>query len=313
MHHNLPSMSTLSDYLKTKMKIKGEPEEGSWEEVRVALENGDHIENALEGKILPDNLLAKIVNLVWQCVNEKDMTLLNTAASNDRVFPLGQLLSGIFRSTQNEIHIVTTNYDRVAEYACNSEDILFQTGFAPGYVQKWEGTSQVKFSHGTKESRVVKIWKVHGSLDWFQTTNEKIIGLPIFSLPPDDYQPLIVTPGPNKFQKTYKDPFRTIISGADEALKSASAFLCVGFGFRDQHIHPKIIERCKEKNVPIVVLARTLTEEAKDFLKNKSGSKYMGIESANEDSKVYLPEAPDGIEMSDADLWSLSGFNSLVL
>jgi len=148
MHHNLPSMSTLSDYLKTKMKTKGEPEEGSWEEVRVALENGDHIENALEGKILPDNLLAKIVNLVCKCVNEKDMTLLNTAASNDSVFPLGKLLSGIFRSTQNEIHIVTTNYDRVAEYACNSEGILFQTGFAPGYVQRWEGTGQVMFKRG---------------------------------------------------------------------------------------------------------------------------------------------------------------------
>lgn len=313
MHHNLPSMAILSDYLVTKMKTAGEPEELAWIQVRTALENGDHLERALEGKHLPEDLLAKIVGLTWQCVNEKDMTLLNTAASDVGEFPLGRLLSGLFRSTQNEVHIVTTNYDRVAEYACNSEGILFQTGFAPGYVQKWEGTRQVKFSRGGRASRVVKIWKVHGSLDWFQTKDERIVGLPLFKQPYSDYLPLIVTPGPYKFQKTYDDPFRTIINGADEALRSASAFLSVGFGFRDRHIPPKIVERCRENNVPIVVLAQTLTEEAKDFLKNKAGAKYMGIESAKEGSKVYLPRVPDGIEVAIAGLWSLPGFNKLVL
>ena len=313
MPHDLPSVATLSDYLRANMQTEGNTEERAWKQVRIALEDGDHLEGALEGKTLPDNLLVKIVGLTWQCVNEKDMALLYTAASDGGEFPLGRLLAEMFRSTQNEVHVVTTNYDRVAEYACNSKGILFQTGFAPGYVQKWEGMEQVKFLRGGKASRVVKIWKVHGSLDWFQTADERIVGLPVFNLPSADYHPLIVTPGPNKFQKTHDDPFRTMINGADKALRSASAFLCVGFGFRDQHIHPKIIERCRENNVPIVVLARTLTGEAKDFLKNKAGAKYMGIESANEGSRVYSPGDPDGIEVADADLWSLPGFNELVL
>lgn len=139
------------------------------------------------------------------------------------------------------------------------------------------------------------------------------MGLPIFDLPPTNYSPLIVTPGLNKYEKTHEDPFRTTINGADSALKNASAFLCIGFGFRDQHIHPKIIEKCREQNVPIVVLARTLTEEAKDFLNNNAGKNYMGIEMAGDHSKVYSPDNPGGIEMSESDLWSLSGFNSLIL
>lgn len=313
MPHGLPSMGALSDYLRAEMQTNGDAEEEAWTLVRTALANGDHLEAALEGKALPETLLSKIVRLTWQCVNQKDMALLKLAASNGGDFALGRLMAGMFNSTQNEIHVVTTNYDRVAEYACNSMGVLFQTGFAPGYVQKWESTGGVRFRHGTKASRVVKIWKVHGSLDWFRTADERTVGLPVFDLPPDEYTPLIVTPGLNKYEKTYEDPFRTTINGADEALRSASAFLCLGFGFRDQHIHPKIIERCRERNTPIVVLARTLTDEAKDFLKHKAGKNYMGIEQSDEGSKIYSPENPEGMKVDVAELWSLPGFNNLVL
>lgn len=314
MPHGLPSMGELSDYLIGNLVPDGQAEDDAWLLVKTALAHGDHLEGALEGKNLPASLLSKIVGLTWQCVNEKDKQLFETAAFGDREFPLGSLLAGMFRSTQNEVHVVTTNYDRVAELACNSKNVLFQCGFAPGYIQKWESTGRVRFMHGIKQSRVVKIWKVHGSLDWFSTSDDRIIGLPVFDLPsPTKYTPLIVTPGLNKYEKTSEDPFRTTINGADEALKSASAFLSVGFGFRDKHIHPKIIERCKEKNVPTVVLARTLTDEAKDFLKNKAGTKYLGIEKSGTGSRIFSPAAPDGIEFQTADLWSLEGFNGLAL
>jgi len=183
MPHGLPSMDLLRDYLRDNLKTESKTEGSAWRLVKAALANGDHLEAALEGKTLPETLLAKIVATTWQCVNERDSALLETAASNSGKFALGQLVSGMFNSTQNEIHIVTTNYDRVAEYACNSMGILFQTGFAPGYVQKWEGTERIKFSHGAKASRVVKIWKVHGSLDWFRTADGRSVGLPAFELP----------------------------------------------------------------------------------------------------------------------------------
>ncbi len=307
-------MGDLSTYLRDNIKTEGEAESDAWMLVKTALANGDHLEAALEGKSLPQSLLSKIVRLTWRCVNDKDMLLLETAAASECNFALGRLLASMFSSTCNEVHVVTTNYDRVAEFACNSKNVLFQTGFAPGYVQKWESTGRVKFMHAAKPSRVVKIWKVHGSLDWFRTTGERTIGLPVFELPSaESYTPLIVTPGLNKYEKTYEDPFRTTINGADTALKRASAFLCVGFGFRDQHIHPKIIERCRERNVPTVVLARTLTDEAKDFLRNKAGTNYLGIERSESGSRVFSPTIPDGAEIKTPDLWSLDGFNNLVL
>ncbi|HDZ38495.1 MAG TPA: hypothetical protein ENH62_09460 [Marinobacter sp.] len=313
MPHGLPSMGELSTYLLEKMETDGDAEVDAWLRVRTALASGDHLEAALEGKTLPDSLLSKIVGLTWRCVNDKDMRLLEAAAYNGD-FALGTLLANMFSSTHSEIQVVTTNYDRVAEFACNSKNVLFQTGFAPGYIQTWESTGRVKLIHGIKAARVVKIWKIHGSLDWFRTADDRTIGLPVFDLPSKDrYTPLIVTPGLNKYEKTYEDPFRTTINGADTALTNASAFLCVGFGFRDQHIHPKLIERCRERNVPTVVLARTLTEEAKDFLKNKAGTNYLGIEKCGAGSKIYSPATPEGTDVTAANLWSLDGFNNLVL
>ena len=310
--HGLPSMDVLGNYLRNNLRAHGDPEQSAWRQVKAALERGDHLEASLEGRSVPETLLAKIVALTWKCVNDKDRVLLNASASNGSEFALGLLLSRMFNSTRTELHVVTTNYDRVAEYACNSKSILFQTGFAPGYVQRWESTGQVRFKRGGNAARVVKIWKIHGSLDWFRTTEEKIVGLPVFELPCGKYTPLIVTPGLNKYETTYQDPFRTTINGADRALNAASAFLCVGFGFRDKHIHPKIIERCQDKNVPIVVLARKLTEEAKDFLESKAGTRYLGVEEHDDGSRVYSPEFPGGAQVPAGDLWSLQGFNSLV-
>ena len=209
MPYGLPSMSELSTYLGENMTTDGEAEGGAWLQVKVALADGGHLEAALEGRTLPASLLSKIVGLTWRCVNDTDMQLLESAAL-DGDFALGRLLTNMFSSTHSELHVVTTNYDRVAEFACNSKNVLFQTGFAPGYIQTWESTGRVKLVHGFKAARVVKIWKIHGSLDWFRTVGDRTVGLPVFELPSKDhYTPLIVTPGLNKYEKTYEDPFRT--------------------------------------------------------------------------------------------------------
>ena len=258
-------------------------------------------------------LLQKIVRETWNCVNEKDAEVFFGLAKDPAAFPMGRILSALFQSTNVAVHVVTTNYDRVIEFACNSAGLLFNTGFTPGYLQTWQVSGGLGFMVGGKPTRLVKIWKVHGSLDWFQTADETVVGLPVFQLPDETHLPMIVTPGLNKYEKTHQDPFRSTINGADAALRGASAFLTIGFGFRDQHIHPKIIQRCKEKNVPIVVLARTLTDEAKSFLECSAGQNYIGIESDNaEGSRAYTKDHPNGFYIPDRELWSTEGFMSLV-
>lgn len=312
MPHGLPSMSDLATFLKTAIEPKGEGETAAWTEVVSALDAGNHLEAALEGRNLPEALLLKIVQSTWKCVNEQDAKLFVSGPIARHAFPLGIMLDRLFQSTNVAIHVITTNYDRIIEYACNSAGILFSTGLTPGYLQKWESTDGVQYFRNGKPIRTVRIWKVHGSLDWFHAENERVVGLPTFNLPGAPYVPLIVTPGLNKYEKVAQDPFRSTINGADAALRGSTAFLCIGFGFRDQHIHPKIIERCRERNVPIVVLAKSLTNEAKSFLRDKAGQNYLGIEADGTGSRIYSSATPDGISLADQEIWSISGFLGLV-
>ena len=312
MPHKLPSMGELQTHLCANISPLGSDEEDSWLLVKTALASGDHLEKALTGKVLPQSLVRKIVNQTWDCVNAADRQAFLNALDLKEIFPLGQLLKALFRSVNDKIHIVTTNYDRIAEYACNSHNITYSTGFMPGYIQGREGTEPLTYRRGNHKERLVRIWKVHGSLDWFKRSDGDSYSAPVFELPPSGAQPLIVTPGFNKFEQTHLEPFRSTMAGADRALETAQALIAVGYGFRDDHVQEKILKRCRELAIPIAMLARTLTPEARDFLKNKAGNKYIGLELSGSKTRAYSAAFPDGQDFDDPDLWSLAGFLKLV-
>ncbi|WP_413992413.1 SIR2 family protein [Labrys okinawensis] len=310
--HQLPGMDALKYHLMAVVAADGPEEETAWDQVRQAFEAGEHLEKALTGKVLPTRLTKKIVDETWRCINAADKAVFFRALCGTEVFPLATLLASLFRSSNKTVDIVTTNYDRIAEYACNSTDLLFSAGFIPGYIQLREGGDPVHFHRGGKQMRTVRIWKVHGSLDWFERADGSAISAPLFDLPDGPITPLIVTPGFNKFERTHDEPFRSAIQGADRSLENADAFLCVGFGFRDTHIEPKMLGRCRQKNLPVTVIARSLTDEALGFLRDKAGARYLGIEKSGTGSRVYVAEHPGGLFIADKDFWSMDGFIKLV-
>ncbi|WEJ13939.1 hypothetical protein N0Q91_00160 (plasmid) [Sinorhizobium sp. K101] len=61
-----------------------------------------------------------------------------------------------------------------------------------------------------------------------------------------------------------------------------------------------------------MVLAQELTDEAKSFLRSKAGSNYLGIEQADEGSRVFTAEFPEGVAVASPVLWSMNGFNKLI-
>ena len=310
--HGIPSMDDLTEYLVNEVNPENDDEMNSWLDVQDSLNNGNHLEGALENKTLPKSLIDKIVMATWKCLCEKDKELFVVSNNPGYSFPLGNVLKNLFYSSHNQINIVTTNYDRVVEYACNSSDIICLTGFTPGYFQGREGADKLTIYRGKKLARTVRLWKVHGSLDWFSRNDGTTIGLPVYDFPNTVLTPEIVTPGLNKFEKTHQEPYRSAISGADTALEQASGYLCIGFGFRDPQILPKLTERCRQDNVPVVVLARFLTEDAKSFLRNKAGNKYLAIEEADSGSKVYCKSSPYGEIINGPNLWSLEHFSELL-
>jgi hypothetical protein len=310
--HGIRGMSDLAVWLRDNMNADEGPEVDAWTLVRTALAAGDHLEAALENKALPESLVVKIVRSTWDFIAQDDYRLLKSAIKAETSFPLCSLFTGLFRSTNRNIHVVTTNYDRVAEYAADSGGYIHNTGFLPGYLRRADGAENLVFKQGPNLARTVTIWKVHGSLDWFSDTHGGVMSLPMTSELPDGLVPLIVTPGVSKYQRTHDEPFRSAIQGADRVLSTATAFICVGYGFRDNHIHPKLITRCRLHNTPILVAARTLTAEAKAFLSNNAGRHYIALEEHGDGTAVYSFENPDGVVVAGGHYWELSSLIELI-
>lgn len=309
--YGVPGMAALQEHLIGDISPTPE-EEAAWNDVTEALASGQHLEQALLENKVPNSLNRKIVSSTWLFLAHYDRALYFDIAVNNKDTAISKLLRLLSTSTHRRIDIVTTNYDRLIEYASNAVDLIANTGFFPGYIQKPDSGPPLTYSKQQQQIRQTKIWKVHGSLDWFRKPDGTTLAMPLHDSPHKNLEPLIVTPGANKYEITHEDPFRSVISGADSALNQASAFLCIGYGFRDSHIQPKLVDRCRSKHTPITILARTLTGEAKKFLRNQAGINYLGLEANGNDTVAYSQSYPDGFTFTDSQFWVLDDFLNLV-
>lgn len=307
----LPTMRELATYLIDNLNPETTEEEESWLLIRTALANGDHLEQALLNSPLTASLVPKVVGHTWNYVASADADVFKAALNRTFESPLSKLLSYFFNSSLSKVDVVTTNYDRIVEYSCDVIGLHYATAFQSGYVTAFDSRDQRVLTHRGKPVQSVKLWKVHGSLDWFMRDDGLPVRAPIFDTPPVGLQPLIVTPGVSKFERLSDEPFRSNLQGMDKALSDAAAYLCFGFGFRDRQIEPKMVECLARKNVPIVLATRTLTDEAKSFLQTKAKSNFLTLEKSGEKTLARTPERWDGVEL-EGDYWSVGGFLRLV-
>ena len=306
----LSGMGTLADHLISTVNTDSLEDTAvdSWDRFKATLVAGKDLESALHEVRLSPELTRQVVNATWNLLNPEDINVFNNSLHNPNTFPLAELISGLFRSAVKQIDIITTNYDRLAEYAVEQAGYHHYTGFSHGYRRLQAPLESLK------AERVVRILKVHGSLDWFTSPIGDVIGLNQVTEIPNGHIPQIVTPGIEKYSTTYHEPFRSIIQMADESIRSNDSYLCIGFGFNDEHIQEKLIEKCVRDGGCITLITWEMSSAAKSFLLSGDAKNYLAIERGEYDkqSVIYSSEA-DGPIMVEEDFWSLSGFLNLVL
>lgn len=304
--YGLPTMSALSEEL-IRNSDKFSHDDQAIDDFLLSLKSGEDIESAIgHAHQLKDSDNKLIRKIIWEHVNIKDKAYFDQGLKNSFAgFSLVDLINKIITPTPYTADIITTNYDRLAEYAVDIAGANVITGFEGSYLKKMELPSPSTVSRRIHaRERDVSIWKVHGSLDWFLSKSGEHCSLLGYSNVPDGYYPCIVPPGKNKYHDTHQDPYRTIIAQADKAITAAKCFLIIGYGFNDDHIQPKIIEEIK-KGKPIVVIAKKATESCKKEVAASGVQKYLIIEEEDEKTHVI---SNDWEEYYDEDFWSLSGF-----
>ncbi|WP_386079077.1 SIR2 family protein [Vreelandella sp. F11] len=308
--HGMSGMWALANHLIAHTDVSGlsAHELEVWEKFCQVLGDGVDLESALHQVAPSEELTSRIIKATWMLINSEDIEIFRKSLQDNTMFSLSRLLDHMFRSSLKKINIITTNYDRLAEYACDQSRTHHYTGFTHGFFRQLAGPTEIT------SARRVNIWKVHGSLDWFQTPLEDTVALSNIQEIPDNYQPQIVTPGTQKYQKTHLEPFRSIINHADIAISEAGSYLCIGYGFNDEHIQPKLMMKCLRQKTPVTIITYSLSESVKKLIIDGNAQNYLAIERGDTDDQsiVYssLDKAPVTVEMN---IWSLEGYLSLII
>ena len=311
--YGIPGMPALRDlFLSSHPPVTTTPADMvTWNDLIAVLKTQD-LEAALGAVTLSAPLTRFVVDTTRDYLVPHDIRVLDELLVNRSTLTLTRLYQHLFKSTHTEISVVTPNYDCLAEFAADAGDISHFTGFNCGHLRSRSAESLPRNSLGSARHRMVSIWKVHGSLDWFRDRDGVIVALPVGYRPGGDLEPAIVTPGIQKYRTTHDEPFRTIMQGADAAMRAAPAFLCIGYGFNDEHLQPMLVERCRKDEVPLVLIAKQLTAAAQDFLRGGKCRSYLALEESVGGYKMYCPEYPGGVDVSGSACWSLDQFLTLV-
>ena len=307
--HGLPSMSTLADGLLSS--ITDNPE--GWDTFSKRLDETKDLEQALHDVQLPQNTVEILVRVTWQLVAAKDIVLYNHLLKGGVTFPLADLFAYLLRTADSHLRVVTTNYDRVAEYAANAIDAYASTGVTAGWLQRFVATSVNREQPPSPGFEgLVTILKVHGSLDWFRDATDDVISIPLAHAVPDDMKPLVVTPGVSKYREVHKDPFRTVMSSADTVLREAKCYVCIGYGFNDEHVQPVLVNRVMKDDIPLVVITKKLTSETRNAFLKKPPKRFLFIEEAPGGTRVYTPSDTGGGVLDGISAWQLQDFMKMV-
>ena len=282
-----------------------------WRQFKNALEDTD-LESALQQVNLPEHFDDLIVDATWSFLQPYDIKAFDEILARTTSCPLTRLFQYLLHSTNCEIDVVTPNYDRLAEYAAEAGEIYHETGFSYGNLRWRLGDERQTVYFSKNRQDRVNILKVHGSFDWFRDEHGVIRALPISHPKPVKWKPAIVTPGLQKYRRVYDEPFVSIKAASDRAFSNASGFFCSGFGFNDNHIQTKLTERCRSKQVPLVLITHGVTPAAKAFFAGDHCSQYLAVEYADEGCRIFCPEFPTGEIVTEGAFWQLEDFLTLI-
>jgi len=305
--YGIRGMSQLSQYLIEHVAPESKDFD-CWEAFKAELKQHSDLEEALQKVAVTEDLHGQIVGHTRHMILEDERLVYDKIVTDKTSLALSHLFRYLFQSTHKVLHVVTTNYDRLVEYAACQANIRCNTGFTDGALRHFH-CQKSETNHYTRHAkfRCIDIWKVHGSVDWFQNSTTSSLGLLDHATLPQGFSPLIVTPGVAKYSRTHQEPFRSVITFADGALSAARGFLCIGYGFSDDHIEPKLIQRSTDMRPPIAILARSLRPGAKKFLSQNMHPKVVAFEKDSNGTRAYTDRHRDGFVIQGEELWSLEG------
>ena len=309
-------MGALGHHLVTHISASLSPDDKKlWEEIHPLIEV-EGLEAALLKHAPTPSLEAAIVQNTGDFIAAAEASIVSEVFNNARTLRLTKLIQHLLKPDTG-IPIVTTNYDRLAELACEEAGLGVDTMFYGHFSARlepqdsyWSFCRSVKLVGKNvryKFAPKANVFKPHGSLDWYHREGNPVRYAGALPLPR-----LIITPGLNKFRNGYESPFDKHREKANDAIDKARRFLIIGYGFNDDHLETHLTPRIK-LGVKTVILTRCLSPKAREIaIGNKSVIAAEFHEEAGISGARFIIDGAE-IFYPNVDYWDIDGFVKGVL
>lgn len=197
------------------------------------------------------------------------------------------LLSFASRSASRErLHIFTTNYDRLLEYAFDLAGLRMIDRFVGALNPVFRaGRVEVDYHYNPPGIRgeprfmegVVRLTKLHGSLDWrFDKKSRRIVrrGIPFAAeeghtdIPSAPIDTVMIYPNPAKDVETTEYPYAELFRDfAAASCRPNSVVVTYGYGFGDDHINRVLLDMLTIPSTHLVIISRDGGDRLQTFCK----------------------------------------------
>ncbi|WP_445735312.1 SIR2 family protein [Mariniflexile sp.] len=176
----------------------------------------------------------------------------------DKDTPYHKLAQWISIDREKPIEVFTTNYDLLLEEAFEDLSIPYFDGFV--------GSRQSFFDLRAVEDNLIpkhwtRLWKIHGSINWFQKENKEVYRSSLTKANGDSY---LIYPSHLKYEQSRKMPYLALIDQLNRFIRLPNSLLIIsGYSFNDQHLNDTIINALKSNpnSMAIALMFDTMTYE----------------------------------------------------
>ena len=256
----IPGMPALATHLSNGAGVLRGTDAALWNQIKAVLDAGEGLEAALLKHPPSDTLEAWITRKTCELLIPKEREVMSAVLRGDRSFRLTTFLAKVLKPT-NGLPIMTPNYDRLIEMACEMAGFHVDTTAVGHYAGAFDHarscmgscrgiTTRAKTTVLDHFPRAI-VLKPHGSFDWYQSGNDaRRCGLDL------DAERLMITPGINKYRAGYNSPFDKHRDLANDYINQAARLLVVGYGFNDDHLQTHLVKRIRD-GTPTLILNRS--------------------------------------------------------
>jgi len=302
----ISGMRDLASHLLAAIPPKLPPgHEASWKPIAQGLDTGRGLEEVLLGHPPTPQIEQLIVSETATLVRRDETAVIGEVVNKRRVLRMTRLLRQ-FATSSEPIDVITPNYERLIEFAAEDAgfgvDTMFVGNALGRYNERACGLSflerlQPRSRKGLRKVMAprIRLNKPHGSLDWCIRDDKPVRISPEFI-----EQPLIITPGLNKFRHGYDVPFDRHRERANESIDNAKRFLVIGYGFNDQHLETHLSKAIRAGR-PTLIITHTLSPSARQ-LAGTCGT-VIGLEAYGSGTAVWRQSG--GYALASINLWDL--------